>query len=508
MNTIAKRMAQARISFACLILVWILSDNVGATELSCPPPSPAVAAEALGIDIAQEQNNRRGESLPNVIIILADDLSYAGMSVNGGDIPTPNLDRLAREGARFTNGYSASGICSPARAALLTGKQPMAIPHLYNIYLQHKHGLSLKEKTLADYFSELGYVTGMIGKWHLGVGNTYQPGARGFDEYLLAVHPEKDEPDTVFGKFNVNSLHGFSQPNGCGQENYFRSDTIAMGAAHFILRHRGVPFFLYLPTFATHFPHTSREESLFKRLSYYLIPAYVKRNVKARKYFKSLVYLDEAVGHVLDTIDFLNLSGNTLIWFLSDNGDRKGFHQLGPLLRTGKGTFYEDAIRVPFIARWTGTILPGVYEWPVQSLDILPTSLAAVGAASPLSENESPYVTGRNILPYLKHPSDPPDRYLYWKMRWYNFKKPHLTYPTNSAIRFGNWKLLTTKLAGKALDNKLYNLQDDPGETNNLLSAYRMGKDFQADLDQTLSVFDIFLELSGKLDAATEFIPD
>ena len=396
--------------FVCKILIWGLllglPDSLGAKEFCPPPPSPAVTAEELGIDIERENNARRKKSSPNVIVILADDLGYGDASTYGGDIPTPNLDRLARGGARFTDGYSASPVCSPARAALLTGKQPMAIPHNSNAYDQHKHGLSLKEKTLADHFSRLGYSTGMMGKWHLGLGEGYGPGDRGFDEYLLATKPDKNATNERYETFNINSLQGFSILESCKQRKNYYSDMTAMAASHFILRHRKVPFFLYIPTHATHAPWSSRRESFFKQLSWHLNPAYVKRNKQERKYFKSLVYLDQLVGSVLDTIDFLGLSENTLIWFLSDNG--KSLMTGSSLLRGGKGNTYENGIRVPFIVRWTGTIVPDVYQWPVQSLDILPTSLVAAGAANPLSENESRYVIGRNILPWLEGPSPPP----------------------------------------------------------------------------------------------------
>ncbi len=491
----------ARDFLVCQTLIWGFSGGIGATELSCPPLSPAAAAEVLGIDVEREKAAKvtaGGDPPPNVIIILADDLRYDVASTDGGDVPTPNLDRLARAGARFVNGYSSAALCSPARAALLTGKQPMAIPHGHNMYNQHRYGLSLKEKTLANYFFERGYSTGMIGKWHLGVGKGYRPDDRGFEEFLLGVRPEKKKTK-ISGKFNNNFLHGFSKPESCESVDYFLSDMIAVAATDFILRHRNVPFFLYLPLRAVHKPWVFRPESFFKRLSYYLIPAFIKRNSQERAHFKSLVYLDETVGQVLDTIDFLSLSKNTLIWFLSDNGFRDlAGRDLAGERRRAKGSFYEAGIRVPFIVRWTGTILPGVYEWPVQSLDILPTSLAAAGAINPLSEKESHYVTGRNILPYLRHPSDPPDRYLYWKQRYQRPEHPHSISPTTSAVRFGNWKLIQKKFNGETISSELYNLQNDAEESMNLLGAN----------ESIRANSDIFSDLSGRLDALTEFVPD
>ena len=502
--------------FICKILIWGLllglPDSIGAKEFCPPPPSPAVTAKELGIDIERENNARRRKSSPNVIVILADDLGYGDASTYGGDIPTPNLDRLARGGARFTDGYSASSVCSPARAALLTGKQPMAIPHNWNVYNQHKHGLSLKEKTLADHFSRLGYSTGMMGKWHLGLGEGYAPGDRGFDEFLL-LSAKRIDKSAVFERYR------FSIPESCKQKKPFYTDITARAASHFILRHRKVPFFLYIPTRATHAPWSSRRESYSKQSSWHLNPAYVKRNEQERKYFKSLVYLDQLVGHVLDTIDFLGLSENTLIWFLSDNG--KFLKTGSSLLRGGKGRLYENGIRVPFIVRWTGTIVPGVYQQPVQSLDILPTSLAAAGAANPLSENESRYVIGRNILPWLENPSDPPDRYLYWKQRHIDYGNQSVTHATRSVVRFGDWKLLSTKLDGTFVKRELYNLRDDVEERNDLLASpcpfdsiavrkeCQIGRDMSARYNGQLQrVSDVFLDLSRRLDVATEFIPD
>ena len=504
---------------ACWILLLTLPGSVDAKPFDSLP-SPAAIAEVLGIDIAHEKTTAvERDSSPNVIIILVDDMGYGSASAYGGDIPTPNLERLAREGARFTDGYSVSPLCSPARAGLLTGKQPTAIPHNVNLFQSHEYGLSLKEKTLADYFLELGYSTGMIGKWHLGFDVGYRPGERGFEQFLVFEGYCKG-----YKKSNLNPLHKLSELISYGRKGYFCDDAIATAASSFIFQHRDVPFFLYLSTHAPHWPWPSREESFFKKLSYYLMPGYLRSSdVWEKSYFKSVVQLDEAVGQVLDTIDLLGLSKNTLIWFLSDNGEllpgkNSSLRWLeGRGLKGYKSTLYENGIRVPFIARWTGAILPGVYEEPVQSLDILPTSLAAAGAASPLSETESPYVTGRNILPYLEDPSAPSDRYLFWKQHPMSVKEPHKIRPIESAVRFGDWKLITVKYRDQILNRELYNLRDDVQEKNNLLnrhsniilnSAKKPGESYKSYNEQLLSVYDVFLDLNGRLDAATEFIHD
>ena len=499
---------------ACWILLLTLPGSVDAKPFDSLP-SPAAVAEVLGIDIAHEKTTAvERDSSPNVIIILVDDMGYGSASAYGGDIPTPNLERLAREGARFTDGYSISSICFYARAGLLTGKQPSSLSYKIDSgrVPWHKYRLHPEEKTLADFFSELGYSTGVIGKWHLGSDVDYQPDPKslGFEEFSIY-----ERNCRKYKKQNIDLPHEFSE--SIKSQKYFCSDEIAMTASRFIFQHRRVPFFLYLSTHAPHGPWPNLEKSFFKNLSYYLIPGYLRRTSVAKGYFQSLVHLDKTVGHVLDTIDFLGLSKNTLIWFLSDNGipiNVSKYPQVlwarGHQLRDYKGSLYEGGIRVPFMARWTGTVLPGVYEWPVQSLDILPTSLAAAGRGSPLSETESPYVTeyvGRNILPYLKNPSVPPDRYLYW-IRDRKKKVTHKDYDVvESAVRFGDWKLISFEVQGQVLDRELYNLREDVQEKNNLLRVSLRVEDFLRveDLFRTPEVVDVFLDLNGRLDAATEF---
>ena len=485
--------------FAACVAVAVSSlpgSGVAASE-TCKDLAPAEIARVLGIDL--ERKNRRFSS-PNVIVILADDLTYSRLSTYGGEIPVPNIDRLARDGARFTDGYSASPVCSPARAALMTGKWPATIPHFFNVYDQHREGLPLKEKTMAERFSELGYATGMVGKWHLGLGEGYQPHERGFDEYFAASSVGVGSAasiESVANKPFFRSSSFIAKVKSCLENPEYLLDVEGVAASSFVLRNRNVPFFLYLSTHATHGSFKVALEPFFKRLSYWLKPSYAGNifNKVKRRYYKKVHHLDITVGRVLDTIDFLGLSENTLIWFLGDNGGSRrkvsGYSQ-SPL-REAKGTFYEGGIRVPFLVRWTGTVSPGVYEWPVHSVDILPTSLAAAGETF-LQTNEDPSVTSLNILPYLKSGDSPSPRYLYWAHRHIAYKELPRIFLTASVVRFGDWKLLERSLRGHTLSRELYNLRDDVGEKNNLVGS----SDF----------FDVLLDLSSKLDALTKLTFD
>lgn len=451
---------------------------------SCGTLAPADIASLLNID--SEHKTRRSDS-PNIIIILADDLSYSLISAYGGEIPTPNIDRLGREGARFTSGYSASSVCSPSRAALLTGKWPAAIPHFLNVYDQHRHGLSPDEITMAERFSDLGYATGMVGKWHLGRAKGYNPEEAGFDEYFAGYN---------FAESAVNELEAYVPGiSSCREISDYINEIEGILASSFILKNQDIPFFLYLSLRAAHESWLIHPESFYRRFSYRIRPSYFKNifSRDRRSYYTKIHYVDAAVGKVLDTIDFSGLAENTLIWFLSDNGGpglkTTGYSQHP--LRNHKGSLYEGGIRVPFMARWTGTIPSGIYEWPVQSMDILPTSLAAVKAD--FSRTGGGY-GGIDILPYLKGDrSSFPVRYLYWKHR-YTYTTGERINQVNSAVRYGDWKMLTRKLHGITLSRELYNLRNDAGETDNLAS--------QADF------VSILMDLTARLDASSEFLSD
>ena len=448
----------------------------------CDDHSPAAVAETLDIDLGQSAPRRSGK--PNVIIINVDDLGYADVGAYGGKIPTPNIDRIAAEGARFNSGYAASSICSPSRAGLMSGKQPNTLGYANNLY-EHWHphqGLPLSEKTLADYFKEAGYVTGIVGKWHLGFGEKHQPLHRGFDEAIGPIAHDsynyylEGPPPTPAGADPGRDV--WSRMGPCKDNDKYLTDVQGMEATAFILRHRDEPFLMYFSPIAVHSPYHPRQENLLTRLAYYRLPGYARHVLDRprRYYLRMLMQLDEAIGHILDTLDLLGLSENTLVWFFSDNGGAERVTDNRPL-RSIKGDIYEGGIRVPFMVRWPGVISPAVYDGVISALDVLPTSIAAAGSRSILSSS----LDGMNVLPYLKQGKNIPPRTLYWRNHWIRvpFTDIDLNH-SHSAIRKGEWKLISWSVRPAPYNDvqpepykyELYNLQRDVSESENLVAKH------------------------------------
>ncbi len=390
---------------------------------------------------------------PNVLVIVADDMGFADVGFNGcQDIPTPNIDSLAKHGVVCTNGYVSGCVCSPTRSGLMTGRyqqrfgnelNPQGPPSAKNI----DQGLALTETTFPQRMKSAGYVTGMVGKWHLGHRENLRPHRRGFDEF--------------FGF--LGGQHGYQPPIIDTSENAIRrGDTIveeqeylttAFGreAAAFATKHRGQPWFLYLPFNAVHTPLHATPEKLaqFDTIE----------NAKRRIYAAMQSSMDDAIGVVLTTLRETQQEENTLIFFFSDNG--------GPLsanasnngvLRGQKSETWEGGIHVPFVIQWKAQLPQGrKLEHPVIQLDCLPTALAAAG----VTIEPEWKLDGVNLLPALQGDTPTaPHEALYWKnqSRW--------------AIRSGDWKLVHSPQAAAGVPSMdgagLYNLHDDPGETKNL----------------------------------------
>ncbi len=394
---------------------------------------------------------------PNVLVIVADDMGFADVGFNGcRDIPTPNIDSLARHGVVCTNGYVSGCVCSPTRSGLLTGRyqqrfgnelNPQGPPSAKNI----DQGLALTETTFPQRMKSAGYVTGMVGKWHLGHREDLRPHRRGFDEF--------------FGF--LGGQHGYQPPIIDSSENAIRrGDTVveepeylttAFGreAAAFVTKHRSQPWFLYLPFNAVHTPLHATPEKLAQFA--------VIENVKRRTYAAMQSSMDDAIGVVLTTLQETQQDENTLIFFFSDNGGPLGVNSSNNgVLRGQKSETWEGGIHVPFVVQWKAQLPQGQkLEYPVIQLDCLPTALAAAGVAI---EPEWK-LDGVNLLPALKGESaTAPHEALFWKnqARW--------------AIRSGDWKLVKSPkaAAGSASTDgaELYNLKDDPGETKNLAAEH------------------------------------
>ncbi|MBL8231055.1 MAG: sulfatase-like hydrolase/transferase [Bryobacterales bacterium] len=382
---------------------------------------------------------------PNVILIVADDLGYAGIGVQGcDDIPTPHIDSIARNGVRFTNGYVSCPVCSPTRAGLITGRYQQRFGHEFNpgpaAQASDNFGLPLNEVTLADRMKSLGYATGMVGKWHLGYRKEFLPPKRGFDEffgfpggahsYLNSRERDRDGNPVMRGMEEV-------------EEKEYLTDALGREAAAFMERRKNAPYFLYLPFNAVHAPMEAvqRYESRFTSIT----------DSRRRTHAAMMAAMDDAIGKVLAKVREHKQEEDTLIFFISDNGGPTAqTTSKNTPLRGFKGQVLEGGIRVPFLMQWKGHVPAGrVYDKPVIALDIHPTAVAAAGG-------KAPALDGVDLVPHVhgKTASDPHDR-LYWR------------FGPQAAVRKGDWKLLNT---GDG-DWQLYNLRQDISETKNLASA-------------------------------------
>jgi len=378
---------------------------------------------------------------PNIIVIISDDMGYADIGCHGcKDIKTPNIDSIAQNGIRFTNGYVSCPVCSPTRAGLATGRYQQRFGHEYNTGpppggLRKHVGLPLTEITIADVLKSAGYVTGTVGKWHLGLSPHFHPFKRGYDEFFGFLHGNHSFIDSGLGTFNP-ILRGMEPVD----EKEYLTDAFSREAVAFIERHHDEPFFLYLAYNAVHTPMQApqRYRNSFKHIT----------NPKRRTYAGMLTAMDEGIGKVLAKLREFRLEEDTLLFFVNDNGgSSKANGSRNNPLRAGKGTMFEGGIRVPFIVQWPRRLKRGLtYDHPVISLDILPT--AAAVAKLPRDHK----MNGVNLIPYLtgKKKTAPHDT-LFWRMG------------QNHAVRKGNWKLV--KMGDKTA---LFDLTSDIGETRDL----------------------------------------
>jgi arylsulfatase A-like enzyme len=385
---------------------------------------------------------QRSPKKPNVIVILADDLGYG--DIPGTDIPTPNIDSIARNGVRFTNGYVSCPVCSPTRAGLMTGRYQTRFGHEFNpgpaTEAESDFGLPLSEKPLPVYMKELGYATGLVGKWHLGYKPEFHPMKRGFDEYfgfLGGAHSYLDA--------NADRANAILRGTTPVDEKEYLTDAFTREAVAFIDKRAGSqPFFLYLTYNAVHGPMHASEARMkrFESIS----------DAKRRTYATMLAALDDGVGQVLAKLREKRVEDDTLVVFLTDNGGPTPVNtSRNTPLRGTKGTAYEGGIRVPFQMQWKAVLPKGrTYEQPVIALDLLPTALAAAAGKLPAQLDGvdlTPFVTGKR--------QGAPHEALYWR------------FGLSRAIRKGDWKLMTVD----GENWQLYNLRDDIAESRDLASA-------------------------------------
>ncbi len=394
---------------------------------------------------------------PNIIFVLVDDMGWTDLGCFGSKYyETPNIDRLAAQGMRFTDAYSACTVCSPTRASVLTGQYPARL-HITDWIAGHKRPfaklrvpdwtmqLSADIPNVAKSLKAAGYATASVGKWHLGPEACW-PDRQGFD--LNVAGCDKGQPPSYFAPYRIPTLTD-------GPEGEFLSERLTDEALKFIESNRERPFFLYLPHYAVHTPIQAKPA---------VIEKYKARQDKGAPHhnpaYAALVEsVDDSVGRLLRKLDELKLSANTVIVFTSDNGGLIGCTSNAPL-RAGKGSAYEGGVRVPLIVKWPGVTKPGsVDRTPVISADYYPTLLAMAGTPAPKAHA----VDGESLEPLLRQSGTLARGALYWHYPHYH---PGGATPYG-AVREGDFRLVEFYEDGRA---ELYNLKDDLGETRDLAS--------------------------------------
>jgi len=401
---------------------------------------------------------------PNVVLILVDDLGVSDVGCQGNTfIETPHIDKLAKDGTRFTNSYSACTVCSPTRASLLTGQYPARL-HITDWIAGHVDPkaklkvpdwtmhLSTKLFNIAKGFKSAGYATASIGKWHLG-GPEYYPEEQGFDVNIGGN--DRGQPGRYFPPYKVEGL-----PDGPPDE--FLTDRLTAEANRWIEANKDRPFFLYLPHYAVHTPLAGKSEVIdkYKR-------KVARMGIQANATYAALVEsVDDSVGAIRAKLDELGLSDRTILIFTSDNGGLIGRPNnpitTNPPYRAGKGSAYEGGVRVPLIVLWPGETKPGsTTDAQTITPDFLPTLAEACGFQIP---QDHP-IDGVSLVPALKRSGNLKPRPLYWHYPHYH---PGGATPY-SAVRDGDWRLVEFFEDGRV---ELFNLAEDVGETKNVAAAH------------------------------------
>jgi arylsulfatase A len=420
-----------------------------------------LAGQCRSLDLGGQAS---AENRPwNLILILIDDMGWRDLGCYGSSsYLTPHIDRLAQEGMRFTDAYASAPVCSPTRAALLTGKWPARL-HLTDWIPGRKpwptsklhspdfeQQLPHREITIAEALKPRGYVSASIGKWHLG-GAGFYPESQGFS--LNVAGTERGSPRSYFGPFDLPGIEG-------GTKDDYLTERLTDEAEKFLEANRDRPFFLYLPEFAVHMPRQAREASIEK----------YRARIKPGDPQQDPVYaamveaVDDAVGRLTRKLEELKIADRTVILFTSDNGGLiyEGSNKLpvtnNAPLRAGKGHLYEGGIRVPLIVKWPGITRPGsLSSSPVSSIDFLPTFLEIAGTAAPSQ------VDGISLVQLLKGSKNSARPELFWHYPHYSNQGG----TPGGAIRKGDYKLIEFYEDERV---ELFNLAEDIGERRNLAS--------------------------------------
>lgn len=424
---------------------------------------------------------------PNFVFFLVDDLGYMDVGANNPDCfyETPHIDRLAREGMRFTSGYAANPVCSPTRFSIMTGKYPTRGP-CTNFFTGNRAGrfqpaefsdrMALSEVTLAEALREGGYATFFAGKWHLGPTAEFWPENQGFD-----VNKGGCNRGGPYGGKKYFSPYDNPRLED-GPEGEHLPDRLATETVTFIREHRDRPFLAYLSFHSVHTPLIGRPDLVEKYRSQaasvtgtefgpeeQVLPDQGPRQVRLLQ--KHAVYaamveaMDQAVGKVLAGLEELGLSQNTVVCFTSDNGGlstSEGSPTSNLPLRGGKGWLYEGGIREPYLIKWPGVTPPGsTCDVPVLSTDFYPTFLDIAG----LPPRPDQTLDGVSLVPLLRQSGEGPSRALYWHYPHYSNQGG---FP-GGAIRDGDWKLIERFEDGRV---HLYNLKDDLSEQHDVATEH------------------------------------
>lgn len=387
---------------------------------------------------------------PNIIFILADDLGYGDLGCYGcADTGTPHLDRLAAEGLRFTDFYANAAVCTPTRAAFLTGRYQQRLGLDNALYYQEMgRGLPADGKTIATALRSVGYATGLTGKWHLGYDHEYRPLQQGFDHFfglLGGNHHYFEHMDRI-------GVPDLWLGNEAIKRQGYTTDLITEDAIAFIEKHREKPFFLYLAHAAPHFPWQGPDDR-----DKVIKPKHKSWQQGDRETYNAMVEsMDSGIGKVLATLDELGLRDKTLVVFTSDNGGHT-YSRNAPL-RGSKATIWEGGTRVPCIARWPGVLPAGETTAQVGiTMDWTATFRRLAGiAADPVAED------GIDLLPILTGKEPERERTLFWRRKKGVIRK---SVEEGRAVRHGPWKLVEQATG----ERFLFHLTEDTGETRNLL---------------------------------------
>ena len=399
------------------------------------------------------------DSPPNIIVIISDDQGYADVGFHGSkEIFTPNIDRIAKNGVVFSQGYVSYAVCSPSRAGLITGRYQNRFGYTRNILLAPKDslmGLPISEQTLPEVLNNVDYKTKAIGKWHLGAHESLVPEKRGFDEFFgFLIGGHRYFPNDL----TLNDLTEASrQMDGYITKIYdngkrvntkkYLTEELSDNAVKFIEDNSEDPFFLYLSYNAPHTPLQATDTDL-ERNSHIDVE-------KRRTYAAMVSSMDDGVGSILDKLEEKNISENTIVIFFSDNGGVEwyNFSDNGPL-RGIKGDFFEGGIRVPFTMQWPKKIKPGIiYNKPIIALDVFATVVSAASAEKFIKNN----IDGVNLIPYINGEiNGSPHDYLFWK----NPDKDI------DVIRDNRYKYIRVKD-----DEYIFDLDNDLSEENNIISS-------------------------------------